>query len=79
MADRSQFPKLVDGYNMLIWEEEDGSVSHTGSFNASEWSRYLADSGKAESAKADKPDKADKAESAVKSDDGAESKTDGEA
>jgi hypothetical protein len=38
-------PKLVDGYNMLIWEHEDGSVSYTGSFNRSEWDAYLAKSG----------------------------------
>jgi hypothetical protein len=32
----------VEGYNMLIFEHEDGTVTFTGSFNASEWDRYTA-------------------------------------
>jgi hypothetical protein len=35
-------PGPVEGYNMLIWEHEDGSVSYTGSFHAAEWERYLS-------------------------------------
>lgn len=35
-------PKLVEGYNMFIFENEDGSVTWTGSFNASEWDEYTA-------------------------------------
>lgn len=38
-------PKLVEGYNMLIWEHEDGTASFTGSFNAREWGDYLGKSG----------------------------------
>jgi hypothetical protein len=37
-------PGPVEGYNMLIWEHEDGTVSYTGSFNASEWAAYTAKS-----------------------------------
>lgn len=37
-------PKLVEGYNMLIWELDDGSVTYTGSFNASEWEAFRASS-----------------------------------
>jgi hypothetical protein len=33
-------PKLVEGYNMLIWENEDGSATYTGSFNRAEWDAY---------------------------------------
>jgi len=32
----------VEGYNMLIWKHEDGTVSYTGSFNAAEWADYTA-------------------------------------
>jgi hypothetical protein len=39
-------PKLVEGYNMLIWENDDGTVTYTGSFNASEWADYTAKSKK---------------------------------
>lgn len=35
-------PKLVEGYNLLIWEHEDGTVSTTGSFNQAEWDDYTA-------------------------------------
>jgi hypothetical protein len=31
----------VEGYNMLIFEKEDGSVTYTGSFNRAEWDAYL--------------------------------------
>lgn len=44
--DRAQYPKQVDGYNLIIWEHEDGTASYGGSFNAQEWDRYLADSGR---------------------------------
>jgi hypothetical protein len=39
-------PKLVEGYGMFIWEHEDGTVSYTGSFNASDWAAYTAKSKK---------------------------------
>jgi hypothetical protein len=38
-------PKLIEGYNMLIWENDDGTATYTGSFNRSEWDRYLESSG----------------------------------
>lgn len=41
MADKSG-PTPVEGYNMLIWEHDDGTVSYTGSFNAAEWADYTA-------------------------------------
>lgn len=34
--------KPVEGYNMFIWEHDDGTVSYTGSFNASEWEDYTS-------------------------------------
>lgn len=53
-------PKLIEGYNMLIWEHDDGSVSYTGSFNASEWEGYLSSHPKREVAEGAKvPDAAD--------------------
>lgn len=50
--------KLVEGYNMLIWEQDDGTVTYTGSFNRSEWEAYIEKSGNAEkvAADADVPD-----------------------
>lgn len=39
----------VEGYNMLIFENEDGTATYTGSFNRSEWERYLEDSGRSAS------------------------------
>jgi hypothetical protein len=39
-------PKLVEGYNMLIWEHEDGTATWTGSFNAAEWADYASKSKK---------------------------------
>lgn len=39
-------PKLVEGYGMFIWENEDGTVSWTGSFNAAGWDAYTAQSKK---------------------------------
>lgn len=33
-------PTLVEGYGMFIWENEDGTVTYTGSFNASDWNTY---------------------------------------
>lgn len=44
--DKGQFPKLVEGYNQIIWENEDGTASYSGSLNVAEWERYLRDSGK---------------------------------
>jgi hypothetical protein len=35
----------VEGYNMLIFEREDGSVTYTGSFNRAEWDAYLGKRG----------------------------------
>lgn len=35
----------VEGYNMNIFEHEDGTVSYTGSFNAAEWDAYHAKKG----------------------------------
>jgi hypothetical protein len=35
----------VEGFNMLIFENEDGTVSYTGSFNRAEWDSYLASRG----------------------------------
>jgi hypothetical protein len=32
----------VEGYNMLIFENEDGTVTYTGSFNRAAWDSYLA-------------------------------------
>lgn len=52
-------PKLVEGYNMLIWENEDGSVTYTGSFNASEWAAYTAKSKKEVSEATVVPDPSD--------------------
>jgi hypothetical protein len=52
-------PKLVEGYNMLIWELEDGSVTYTGSFNASEWADYTAKSKKEVSGATTVPDPSD--------------------
>ena len=39
-------PKLVEGYGMFIWENDDGTATYTGSFNASEWAAYTATSKK---------------------------------
>jgi len=38
-------PKAVEGYNMLIWENQDGTAFYTGSLNVAEWDRYLDESG----------------------------------
>lgn len=46
MSQKHPAPKVAEGYNMLIWEHEDGSVSYTGSFHAAEWERYLSDTGR---------------------------------
>jgi hypothetical protein len=35
----------VEGYNMLIFERDDGSVTYTGSFNRAEWDAYLGKRG----------------------------------
>lgn len=47
--------KLIEGYNMLIWENEDGTATYTGSFNRTEWDAYLAKSGKDVSPTAEVP------------------------
>lgn len=52
-------PKLVEGYNMLIWENEDGTVTYTGSFNRSEWERFTAKSNREVSEATVVPDPSD--------------------
>lgn len=52
-------PKLVEGYNMLIWENEDGTVTYTGSFNASEWEAFRASSRREVSSSTVVPDPTD--------------------
>lgn len=49
-------PKAVEGYNMLIWENADGSAFYTGSFNRNEWDRYLDESGNKAAETAGVPD-----------------------
>jgi hypothetical protein len=45
----------VEGYNMLIFEREDGSVTYTGSFNRAEWDAYLEKRGGKDEPAADEP------------------------
>jgi hypothetical protein len=45
----------VEGYNMLIFEGEDGSVTYTGSFNRAEWDAYLEKRGSKDEPAADEP------------------------
>jgi hypothetical protein len=45
----------VEGYNMLIFERDDGSVTYTGSFNRAEWDAYLGKRGSKDEPAADEP------------------------
>jgi hypothetical protein len=68
-------PKLIEGYNMLIWENEDGTATYTGSLNQAEWDAYLEKSGKAVKPAADTKDEkpaAKKTSAATKSSKGKE-------
>jgi hypothetical protein len=64
MADeRAAYPKLVEGYNLLIWENHDGTAFYTGSFNQAEWDAYLDESGSKASESAEVPPEAPEDES----------------